>query len=42
MYIYAFGSICRGEIDFYSDVDLIAISDDLVQLKKFDPNKFSI
>ena len=28
MYIYAFGSICRGEIDFYSDVDLIAISDD--------------
>ncbi|MDH0657260.1 hypothetical protein [Acinetobacter johnsonii] len=42
MYIYAFGSICRGEIDFYSDVDLIAISDDLVQLKNLDPNKFSI
>ncbi|NNH37184.1 nucleotidyltransferase domain-containing protein [Acinetobacter terrae] len=42
MYIYAFGSICRGEIDFYSDVDLIAISEDQSKLSELDPNKFSI
>lgn len=42
MYIYAFGSICRGEIDFYSDVDLIVISEDQSNFSKFDPNKFSI
>lgn len=42
MYIYAFGSICRGEIDFYSDVDLIVISEDQSKFSKFDPNKFSI
>ncbi|WP_180115385.1 nucleotidyltransferase domain-containing protein [Acinetobacter sp. YH12140] len=42
MYIYAFGSICRGEIDFYSDIDLIAISDNKSDLENLDPNKFSI
>lgn len=42
MYIYAFGSICRGEIDFYSDIDLIAISDNKSELENLDPNKFSI
>lgn len=42
MYIYAFGSLCRGEIDFYSDVDLLAISEDKNELSKLDPNKFSI
>ncbi|WP_448762021.1 hypothetical protein [Acinetobacter tandoii] len=42
MYIYAFGSICRGEIDYYSDVDLIAIYEEQSQLSKLDPNKFSI
>lgn len=26
MYIYVFGSICRGEIDVFSDVDLLAIT----------------
>lgn len=25
MHIYAFGSICRGEIDAASDIDLLAI-----------------
>lgn len=28
MYIYAFGSICRGEVDQYSDIDLLSIVDD--------------
>jgi len=42
MYIYAFGSICRGEIDFYSDIDLIAISDNKSELENLDQNKFSI
>lgn len=28
MHIYAFGSVCRGEIDKYSDIDLLAITDD--------------
>lgn len=27
MHIYAFGSICRGEIDKNSDIDLLAIVD---------------
>jgi len=29
MYIYIFGSICRGEIDMYSDTDLLLISNGL-------------
>lgn len=40
MHIYAFGSICRGEIDNQSDIDLLAIvegSDD-----RFDPVIYSI
>jgi hypothetical protein len=40
MHIYAFGSICRGEIDYGSDIDLLAIVDDHDGL--FDPNVFSI
>ncbi|MDQ8994938.1 nucleotidyltransferase domain-containing protein [Acinetobacter soli] len=42
MFIYAFGSICRGEVDFYSDIDLIAISNDQTRILDLDPNKFSI
>lgn len=42
MFIYAFGSICRGEIDYFSDIDLIAISDDKTKLSALDPNKFSL
>ncbi len=40
MHIYAFGSICRGDIDINSDIDLLAITKgfDL----RFDPNTFSI
>ena len=40
MHIYAFGSVCRGEIDYGSDVDLLAIVDDHDGM--FDPNIFSI
>lgn len=42
MYIYAFGSICRGEVDFYSDVDLLAISNNKQELSNLDPKKFSL
>jgi len=43
MYIYIFGSICRGEIDKYSDIDLLAILDDK-EKKNNDLNtdKFSV
>jgi len=40
MHIYAFGSVCRGEIDYGSDVDLLAIVDEHDDV--FDPNLFSI
>jgi hypothetical protein len=39
-HIYAFGSICRGEIDPASDIDLLACVD--TANKMFDPDKFSI
>lgn len=42
MYIYAFGSICRGEIDLFSDIDMLAILGEKDNSSKFDPNKFSI
>ncbi|WP_353620978.1 nucleotidyltransferase domain-containing protein [Stieleria mannarensis] len=40
MHVYAFGSICRGEIDVYSDIDLLAIV--AKNSPNLDPNKFSI
>jgi hypothetical protein len=40
MHIYAFGSVCRGEIDHGSDVDLLACVDGAVP--KIDPKKYSI
>lgn len=40
MHIYAFGSVCRGEIDASSDVDMLAIVDGLDT--RFDPNDYSI
>lgn len=39
-HIYAFGSICRGEVDRGSDIDLLACSDS--SNSHFDPKKFSI
>ena len=40
MHIYAFGSLCRGEISPDSDVDLLALVEGLDT--RFDPNVFSI
>lgn len=42
MYIYAFGSICRGEIDLFSDIDMLAIMKETDNSTTLDPNKFSI
>ena len=42
MYIYAFGSICRGEIDKLSDLDLLLIKDESNDIEQFDLEKFSI
>src|SRR6266480_3004408 len=40
MHIYAFGSLCRGEISLGSDVDLLAITEG--HDPRFDPEMFSI
>jgi Nucleotidyltransferase domain len=40
MHIYAFGSICRGEIEKDSDIDLLAIVES--QKPLLDPSKYSI
>lgn len=40
VHLYAFGSICRGEIDAGSDIDLLACLSEPNQ--SIDPNKFSI
>ncbi len=40
MHIYAFGSLCRGEVAFGSDVDVLAITDGFDP--RFDPDLFSI
>lgn len=40
MHLYAFESICRGEIDYGSDIDLLAIVERFVP--ELDPAKFSI
>ena len=40
MHIYAFGSVCRGEIDTKSDIDLLAIVDSIDN--RFDPSIYSI
>lgn len=40
MHIYAFGSICRGEVDWGSDVDLLACVDG--PAPQIDPEKYSL
>ncbi len=40
MHIYAFGSICRGDLSLESDIDLLAIVDGFDE--RFDPTIFSI
>ena len=39
MHIYAFGSLCRGEVDFGSDVDLLSIIEG--PDSRFDPDVFA-
>lgn len=38
--VYIFGSVVRGEIDQYSDIDLLLITDETIN--NIDPNKYSI
>ncbi|EPF6394968.1 nucleotidyltransferase domain-containing protein [Proteus mirabilis] len=40
MFIYIFGSVCRGEIDCHSDIDLLLITDK--SSDKLDSKKYSI
>ncbi|QXO64175.1 nucleotidyltransferase domain-containing protein [Morganella morganii] len=40
MHIYAFGSICRGEIDSFSDIDMLAIVSS--RDERFNPRDYSI
>lgn len=40
MHIYAFGSVCRGEVDSFSDVDLLAIVNG--RDERFNPKDYSI
>jgi len=40
MHIYAFGSVCRGEVDISSDIDMLAISDN--HHTQFNTNDYSI
>ncbi|CAM4312446.1 MULTISPECIES: nucleotidyltransferase domain-containing protein [Klebsiella] len=40
MHIYAFGSICRGEVDSFSDVDMLAIVNG--RDERFNPKDYSI
>ncbi|MNG87295.1 hypothetical protein D3C73_345070 [compost metagenome] len=40
MHIYAFGSICRGEVDSFSDVDMLAIVSG--RDERFNPRDYSI
>jgi hypothetical protein len=40
MHIYAFGSICRGEADLFSDIDLLAIVNG--RNHSFNPKNYSI
>lgn len=40
MHLYAFGSICRGEVVADSDIDLLALTEE--KDDRFDPKKYSI
>lgn len=40
MHIYAFGSVCRGDVSLGSDIDLLAITDG--HDPRFDPDSYSI
>lgn len=40
MHIYAFGSVCRGEVDSFSDIDMLAIVNG--RDERFNPAEYSI
>ncbi|WP_424545407.1 nucleotidyltransferase domain-containing protein [Serratia marcescens] len=40
MHVYAFGSLCRGEMSKYSDIDLLALVND--KDDRFDSDIYSI
>lgn len=40
MHIYAYGSVCRGEVEQSSDIDALAIVD--VRPERFDPTVYSV
>ena len=42
MHIYIFGSICRGEYEKDSDIDLLSVINTHAESQNFDKNKFSI
>ena len=42
MYLYIFGSACRGELDKNSDIDMLSIHDDKEKINHLDENKISI
>ncbi|MEA9414299.1 nucleotidyltransferase domain-containing protein [Flavobacterium sp. PL02] len=42
MHLYIFGSFCRGEIDQYSDIDLLIIKTKNEKTTAYDLNKYSI
>lgn len=41
-HLYAFGSLCRGEIDEFSDIDLLACVETQEQARQIDSARFSI
>ncbi len=41
-HLYAFGSLCRGEIDDLSDVDLLACVETKAQAQQMDSGRFSV
>jgi hypothetical protein len=41
-HLYAFGSLCRGELDKLSDVDLLACVETQEQASKLDSGRFSV
>ena len=41
-HLYAFGSLCRGELDEFSDVDLLACVETQEQARHIDSGRFSV
>jgi predicted nucleotidyltransferase len=41
-HLYAFGSLCRGEVDEFSDIDLLACVETQEQARQIDSGRFSV